>query len=103
MPRHPTIFNRVFNQEFNISFFIPRKEQCDLCESYKNADDDQNLSLFGVYNIRVHQEEKELARKENDPDKKKLNVAVYDLQAVLPLPKGLACCFYYKNKIYCYK
>lgn len=34
---HPTMFYRIFKQEFNISFFIPKKDQCDLCESYKNA------------------------------------------------------------------
>lgn len=28
---------RIFNTEFNISFFVPKKDQCDICEQYKNA------------------------------------------------------------------
>lgn len=31
------MFNRTFNGEFNISFYIPKKDQHDLCETYKNS------------------------------------------------------------------
>jgi hypothetical protein len=34
-----TLYSRIFNTDFNISFFVPKKDQCSLCESYKNADD----------------------------------------------------------------
>ncbi|CAG9814696.1 unnamed protein product [Phaedon cochleariae] len=30
-------YARIFNTEFNIGFFVPRKDQCDLCESYKKC------------------------------------------------------------------
>lgn len=34
-------FNRIFNTDFNISFFVPKKDQCDVCECYKNANDEE--------------------------------------------------------------
>ncbi|CAG5028681.1 unnamed protein product [Parnassius apollo] len=38
-------FNRIFNTEFNISFFVPKKDQCDLCERYKNSDSEEKTQL----------------------------------------------------------
>ena len=47
--------------------------------------------------------EKELSRKEKDNDKQtlvdKAVLAVYDLQAVIPLPKGECSAFYYSSKL----
>lgn len=97
------MFNRIFNGEFNISFYVPKKDQCDLCESFKNADEERKQELLNSYNL--HQKEKELSRKEKDADKRNPNgayVAVYDLQAIMPLPKGLISSFYYKSKMNCF-
>ncbi|KAK5647942.1 hypothetical protein RI129_002834 [Pyrocoelia pectoralis] len=101
---HIVMFNRIFNEEFNISFYIPKKDQCDLCESYKNADEEEKKKLVVAYNNHLNQ--KELSRQEKDTDKKNQNgtyVAVYDLQAVMPVPKGLVSSFYYTSKLnYCF-
>ena len=29
------IYRKVFNEEFNLSFFKPKKDRCDECEEYK--------------------------------------------------------------------
>jgi hypothetical protein len=95
------MFNRIFNTDFNISFFIPKKDQCDFCERMKNCvDDEKKKEIEERYN--AHLQEKELSRQEKDVDKVKPNVACYDLQAVMPLPKGFVSSFYYKSKINCY-
>lgn len=97
------MFNRIFRGEYNISFYIPKKDQCDLCESFKNADEAGRESLLAAYNL--HQKEKELSRKEKDNDKINPNgahAAVYDLQAVMPVPRGQVSSFYYKSKINCF-
>lgn len=49
-----------------------------------------------------HLQEKELSRQEKELDKVEPNVACYDLQAVMPLPKGFVSSFYYKSKLNCY-
>lgn len=101
---HLTKFSRIFNEEYNISFFSPKKDQCDLCESYKHATGEEKQNIEEEYN--KHLKEKKLSRKEKDKmahdANDNLNVAVYDLQAVLPVPKGPASMFYYKTKLNCY-
>ncbi|KAJ8946646.1 hypothetical protein NQ314_008818 [Rhamnusium bicolor] len=62
---------------------------CDLCETYKNAPDNEKIELKHKY--EEHLEEKDLSRKEKESDKRRaedgeMALAVYDLQAVLPVP-----------------
>ncbi|CAH2098128.1 unnamed protein product [Euphydryas editha] len=95
-------FNRIFNTEFNISFFLPKKDQCDLCERFKNSDEKEKRKLIQEY--EEHLKEKTLARTEKENDKNRKDgtvVAVYDLQAVLQIPKGQISLFFYKSRINC--
>lgn len=95
-------FHRIFNTEFNISFFIPKKDQCDLCERYKNCDEEEKRKLSLEY--EQHLKEKTLVRTEKENDKNRTDgtiTAVYDLQAVLQIPKGQVSLFFYKSRINC--
>jgi len=95
-------FNRIFNTDFNISFFVPNKDQCDVCECYKNANDEEKRKLS--QNYEQHLKEKTLARIEKENDKQRTDgtiVAVYDLQAVMQVPKGQVSLFFYKSRINC--
>ncbi|CAH2102002.1 unnamed protein product [Euphydryas editha] len=97
-------FRKIFNEDFNISFFTPKKDQCDLCTSFKNADQTEKRSLEEQY--QRHLQEKEKSREEKSRDKEEINsnkiVACYDLQAVLPVPRGDVSVFYYKSKLNCF-
>lgn len=42
---HRNIYSQIFYNEFNLSFFIPKKDQCDLCAAYNNSTDEVKLSL----------------------------------------------------------
>ncbi|CAH1286836.1 unnamed protein product [Chrysodeixis includens] len=83
------MYYRIFNTEFNLSFFVPKKDQCDLCESYKNAIGEDQLKLKELY--EEHLRQKQLSRKEKTKDIELLKedsetvVAIYDLQAVMPV------------------
>lgn len=101
------LYARVFNKDFNIGFFFPKKDQCDLCEAYQNATGEDKKRLENDY--INHQEEKKLSRIEKDADKtkskeKESNVvlAVYDLQAVLPVPMGQSSALFYKSRLNCF-
>ncbi|CAG9769320.1 unnamed protein product [Ceutorhynchus assimilis] len=61
------MFNRIFNGEFNISFYAPKKDQCDQCESYKNSNQEGKAKLVDSYNL--HLEEKKLSREQKSIDK----------------------------------
>lgn len=73
-----------------------------MCEGFKNANDEQKLQLHQAY--EHHLLEKDLARKEKEIDKKESDaiVVVYDLQAVMQLPKGQVSLFFYKSRINCF-
>lgn len=84
---------------------MPKKDQCDQCEAYRNAVNDDTKKLEDAY--LLHQEEKELSRLEKAADKEKsqkgeIKLAVYDLQAVLPVPTGQTSAFYYKSRLNCF-
>ena len=94
-----TMFYRIFTQEHNLSFFTPKKDQCETCTAFKNSDDTEKENRRESFD--KHHNEKEMSRKEKALDKTTTNsvVAVYDLQAVMQLPKGDVSVFYYKSKL----
>lgn len=84
-------YHRIFSTDFNIGLFVPRKDQCDECEAYKNAVDKEPL----LAKHELHLEEKNLSRLELQKDIEKCKnidnhsiIAIFDLQAVLPCPVG---------------
>lgn len=63
------MYNDIFNSEFNISFFVPRKDQCNVCFKYENSsNEEKEIMKIQFHN---HQEEKKLSRDEKENDKKK--------------------------------
>ncbi|XP_053966877.1 uncharacterized protein LOC128868612 isoform X1 [Anastrepha ludens] len=96
------MYSRIFNGEFNISFFSPKKDLCNLCESYKNAPEVPGTKEKN----EKHQEEKRLSRESKEQDKRCVGdnfvLATFDLQAVMPSPRGNLSIFYYKSKINSY-
>ncbi|XP_049693296.2 uncharacterized protein LOC126053898 [Helicoverpa armigera] len=100
-------YQRIFNHDFNIGFFRPKKDLCDQCVAYENAPAQEKEKLYASY--KVHQEEKSLSRIEKDRDMKECQdpqstniVCTYDLQAVLPCPLGNSSAFFYKSRLNCY-
>jgi len=42
-------YNDAFNNDFNLSFFKPKKDLCDVCEHYKLASDEEKFDLHISY------------------------------------------------------
>lgn len=99
-----SMYRYLFNYEFNMSFHIPKKDQCLTCNTYKNSSPDEKLQIEQSY--KTHMTEKKLSREEKSKDKSKIShlfqVACFDLQAALPVPKGNVSSFYYKSRLNCY-
>lgn len=93
------IYYQIFSNDFNISFWKPKKDQCDDCTAFTNAENKAVLQEKHDQHIK----EKNLARAEKEHDKasvsKNLVVAVYDLQATMPCPQGEVSSFYYISKL----
>ncbi|CAG9825704.1 unnamed protein product [Phaedon cochleariae] len=95
------MYSRIFNSEFNLGFFVPKKDRCELCVAFENATGDDKTKLETKF--EQHLIEKRLSREEKGQEKDKVSqnyiVAVYDLQAVLQVPRGDVSLFYYKSKL----
>lgn len=99
-------YTDIFNESFNLSFFKPKKDLCDVCETFKLASSEEKLLLKTSY--EEHLKNKSIVRDKKKIDKERaINepefcVAVFDLQKVLITPKSEASSFYYKRKFATY-
>ncbi|XP_050509077.1 uncharacterized protein LOC126886255 [Diabrotica virgifera virgifera] len=94
------MYFKIFNEEFNLAFHVPKKDQCEECLRYRSSSEEEKASLQEKFD--KHLTEKDLSRTEKDIDKHSdgtTKVVVYDLQAVLPCPTGEASSFYYVSKL----
>lgn len=65
-------YNDVFNNDFNLSFFKPKKDLCDECEQYKLASDEEKINLQISYEDHILN--KTLARNIKKQIKKELKL-----------------------------
>lgn len=80
-------------EELNLSLYIPKKDQCDVCTNYKTKNLAEEVFL-------EHQKRKEDARKEKERDKMEAkHVYCVDLQKVLLSPQSNVSSLYYKRKL----
>lgn len=99
-------YDTIFNTEFNISFFQPKKDQCSICEAYKNSSEAEKANGQAEYDRHIknkmksrEEKQKDLAISKEDGD---VIVASFDLQAVLPPPCGDISTFFYKCRLNCF-
>lgn len=85
------IYRKIFNENFNLGFHHPKKDQCRICTHYDNASDNEKKSLKVDY--EAHLALKDQARSEKCKDRveaEKSNssyiCANFDLQQVLLVP-----------------
>lgn len=102
------VYRQVFCENYNLSFFKPKKDQCSLCTLYERRKAGGNLTDAFKDQFEHHQKDKTLAREEKSADKQRAQtdkgvyVATFDLQAVLTTPCSLVSELYYSRKLSCY-
>lgn len=64
-----SMYRTVFNTEFNMSFFQPKKDLCDVCHRYENGSTDEKISMDDEY--QLHLKNKNLARALKTADKER--------------------------------
>jgi len=97
------IYRDVFVSEFNLGFFIPKKDQCVTCNIEKSRLKTNDVAASGEY-IK-HIEQKNRAQLEKKGDKQRMDTdpqflsATFDLQSILQIPCGDTSQLYYKRKL----
>ncbi|KAH9630407.1 hypothetical protein HF086_009556 [Spodoptera exigua] len=99
-------YRRIFSTEFNLGFFMPKKDQCLLCTMYNRANPEEKNKIQEEY--QTHIVRKQTCNQEKDKDKKRaeeetnLLSATFDLQAILQLPCTDVGLLYYTRKLTLY-
>lgn len=96
-------YTRVF-KGMNLSFHNPKKDQCSLCLSYRNGDDEAKRNLEERYQRHLHEKKKIREIKEACKDlsvksNNEIVSAVFDLQQVIYLPLLSDNKLFYKNRL----
>jgi hypothetical protein len=102
------IYQKTFNEEYNFSFHVPKKDQCNICVSYNRGVSNGSITEDEKIKYNEHQQMKMRAREEKKKDKehakisKDTFVATSDLQAVLQTSCSIVSQIYYMCKLNCY-
>jgi hypothetical protein len=101
-------YREVFNTEFNLGFYKPKKDRCDHCEEFKNL---RQPTESQQSEYEAHVNRKVLGKLERDKDRTAYNkssedrevaVLCFDMEKVTSLPRADISCFYYLRKLNCY-
>ncbi|KAL4717613.1 hypothetical protein ACJJTC_000762 [Scirpophaga incertulas] len=99
-------YRRIFCNNYNYSFFVPKKDQCLVCSKYIKAKPEEQLGMKKDYDEHIAR--KEVCNNEKQKDKERASKEKYfrcltfDLQAVLQIPSGLVGQLYYSRKLCVY-
>lgn len=100
------IYRRIFGTEYNLSFFKPKKDQCELCTKYSEADVERKMQMVAEYNEHVKRKEEcqqaKAVDKSEASEKANVAIATFDLQSVLSVPCSQVSCMYYSRKLNTY-
>ena len=105
-PVSACVYRRIFNEEFNLSFYKPKKDQCGECSKFElmTAGDKEGYRIEIQEHLARNKEAQ--AAKANDKQRASENAAfrsvTFDLQSVLQVPSSDASLMYYKRKLCCY-
>ena len=102
-------YYQIFNYEFNLGFFRPKKDQCERCTAFKNT---KNPSMADIESHEKHLSNKQRARQIKD-EAKTLScqgnqsdspytpncAGAFDFEQILNCPHGKSSIFYYKRRL----
>ncbi|XP_055844901.1 uncharacterized protein LOC129911203 [Episyrphus balteatus] len=98
-----SMYRNIFETDFNISFFKPKKDRCDLCEEFKITSSSNNIPESLKQKHESHQQQKIKSREIRQQDRTlSTPVICFDLQNVLSCPKAEVSSFFYHSKLNTY-
>ncbi|KAI4462947.1 dna-directed rna polymerases i ii and iii subunit rpabc2 [Holotrichia oblita] len=87
-----SMYREIFNTEYNFSFFVPKKDLCDICNKYDTADVQQKQPLQEDYDTYILDKNGSRDAKNFDKERatrdSKFCAAVFDLPQIFPVPKS---------------
>lgn len=97
-------YKRIFGQFYNLAFFKPKKDLCQICENYNNSKEKERFKeTYSKHQMRKRDcyATKE-ADKERATNEQNFTSLTFDLQSVLQIPCSDVSPMYYSRKICVY-
>ncbi|KAL4708107.1 hypothetical protein ACJJTC_009886 [Scirpophaga incertulas] len=95
--------DNIVNENFKLSFYVPKKDQCDQCHIYKNiktpTEEQITLHEQHIRSKNIGRELKQLDKNESKCSNGKVALATFDFQKILNAPHGQLSVLYYKRKL----
>jgi len=105
-PVSSAVYRRTFNEDFNLGFYKPKKDQCTECckfEFMTATEKEQYREELEEHLARNKEAQTAKASdKQRANDDKAFRSVTFDLQSVLQVPSSDASLIYYKRKLSCY-
>lgn len=98
-------YRQIFNNNFNLDFFSPKKDICDVCFEIESMTKHGSLDDEIIKNHESHVLKKDEMRLERENDKivnSKIAIVCFDLENVIKLPKTNVGSAFYKRKLNVY-
>ena len=101
-------YRKIFCENYNLSFFKPKKDQCTICSCYEVKKEAGSLTEKEKEAFDAHMKCKEMCRDEKRKDKARalsdstFYSATFDLEKVLQTPCSLVSELYYRRKLSSY-
>ncbi|KAL4708557.1 hypothetical protein ACJJTC_014165 [Scirpophaga incertulas] len=96
-------YRDIVNENFKLSFYVPKKDQCDQCHIYKNiktpTEEQITLHEQHIRSKNICRELKQLDKNESKCSNGKVASATFDFQKILNAPHGQLSVLYYKRKL----
>lgn len=102
------IYRRIFCQNYNLSFFQPKKDQCLICENFEKNKNDPHKAATLKAEYEAHIRRRDEANMAKAADKSHAGEvghfvrATFDLQSVLQIPCSEVSQMYYSRKLCAY-
>ena len=94
-------YYRIFNFDFNLGFFRPKKDQCEKCTAFKNTKNHTETEKQTHYEHMTNKTKARLIKDQGKTQSKneKNSAAAFDFEQILTCPHGKSSLFYYKRKL----
>ncbi|RZF44217.1 hypothetical protein LSTR_LSTR003857 [Laodelphax striatellus] len=99
-------YRRIFGKHFNLSFFVPKKDQCLTCSIYENSNDEERMKLENSYREHLSRKSESMISKQKDKERADSDTSYmsvsFDMQSVLQIPTSDVSIMYYMRKLNMY-
>jgi len=105
-PVSERIYRQIFVTQYNLRFYVPKKDQCSQCNAYKKGTPTYQEAEKASWEAHKAREKEAMDTKESDKRRsfadKSYKAITFDLQAVLYTPYTGDCQIFYKRKLAVY-